>query len=204
MSSVQSSSVENRFYVVTFVLMKYKRELMRLSRRDPVAMDFKFSWARQVLERAISYGQNTHEPCSHLALKSFLSDLSSAPQVHVFPPGINICVFMGSSKFSDASDKVSFQALRNNGRLEKGACGYLFWQVQDLRGDLWAIVSSSQSSGDFSNRTTDREFKMSQFIGNGYDHLCNSISKYHDPKICLGVVCLKKWPYSNKGFLKTS
>lgn len=31
-------------------------------------------------------------PCSHLVLKSFLSDLSSAPQVHVFPPGINMCL----------------------------------------------------------------------------------------------------------------
>lgn len=33
---------------------------------------------------------------------------------------------------------------------------------------------------------------MSQFIGNGYKHLCNSINKYHEPKLHLGVVCLKK------------
>lgn len=43
---------------------------------------------------------------------------------------------------------------------------------------------------------------MSQFIGQDYKHLCNSISKFHDPKLHAGVVCLKKLPRSNKGFLK--
>lgn len=104
---------------------------MRLSKRDPVAMYFKFSRARQVLERAISYGQNTHKPCSNLVLKSFLSDLSSAPQVYVFPPCINMCLH-GLSKFSNALDKVSFQALRNNGKEKKGSCGYLIcWLCSD-------------------------------------------------------------------------
>lgn len=73
---------------------------MRLSKRDPVAMYFKFSRARRVLEKAISYGQNTREPCSQLVLKSFLSDQSSAPQEHVFPPGINMRLH-GISKFSN-------------------------------------------------------------------------------------------------------